>query len=141
MAGTTNRGNKPSEEDLRAARSIETYYFGLLCLYALLGFYGTLWISDEFDAERTLFYAFFAVPLALYVGVRRVRQAHWREDRPESYWLCVAAVLLAFSWGNFLLLNAISAQEEALVNVTLNQGTYAMTHQRGGFDWLYRPRW
>lgn len=137
MAGTTNRENKPDLEP----SSVEGYYFWLLALYTLLGFYGTLWVSDEFDTERAAFYAFFAVPLALYVFTRRLRQAHWREDRPETYWLGVVLLLLSYGWGNFLFLNAISAQEKAVVNVTLNNGVYAMTHQRGGFNWLYKPRW
>ncbi len=122
-------------------KNIETYYFSLLALYTLFGFYGTLWISDEFDAERAIFYAFFAVPLALYVFVRRIRQPKWSEDRPESYWCGVVLILLTFGWGNFLLMNAISSHEKAVVNITLNNGVYAMTHQRGGFNWLYKPRW
>ena len=41
------------------------YCLILLSLYLAFGFYGVLWVSDEFDHERSLFYGVFAVPLAV----------------------------------------------------------------------------
>ncbi|MCX6130729.1 MAG: hypothetical protein NTX25_16930 [Proteobacteria bacterium] len=122
-------------------RTIRLYFLGLLGLYCLIGFYGTLWVSDEFDRERSLFYAFAAIPGAIAFFIRVIARPHWLDDFPLSYWTAVILILTAFSWGNILWLNAVSSQENALVNVTLNEGVYAVTHQRGGFGWLYKPRW
>jgi hypothetical protein len=122
-------------------RHIEAYFLGLLGLYTVLGFYGVLWISDEFDEVRALYFAFFGVPWALYFFIRALLRPQWRFDFPASYWWGVVILFASFSWGNFLWLNAISGQERAVVNLTLNSGVYAVTHQRGGFDWLYKPRW
>lgn len=122
-------------------RYIEVYFLCLLGLYTILGFYGVVWISDEFDEIRALCYAFFGVPWALYFFIRAVLRPQWRLDFPASYWWGVALLLATFSWGNFLWMNAISGHDRAVVNITLNSGVYAVTHQRGGFDWLYKPRW
>lgn len=122
-------------------RQIEGYFLGLLALYTLLGFYGTLWISDEFDAERAAFYGFFAVPWAIYFFLRALLRPNWRSEYGASFYGSVLILLAAFSWGNLLALNAVAGNEKALVNITLNNGVYAMTHQRGGLDWLYKPRW
>lgn len=122
-------------------QQIERYFLGLLALYTLIGFYGTLWISDEFDGERAAFYAFFAIPWAIYFFLRAFFRPNWRIDHGTSYYLSALLLLLAFSWGNLLALNAVSGTQKALVNITMNSGVYAMTQQRGGLDWLYRPRW
>ncbi len=122
-------------------RTIRNYFLGLLGTYCLIGFYGTLWVSDEFDRERSLFYAFAAVPGLIAFFIRNIVRPHWLDDFPVSYWTSVIILVLSFSWGNFLWLNAVSSQEKALVNITLNEGVYAMTHQRGGLGWIYKPRW
>ena len=122
-------------------RQIENYFLGLLGLYTLLGFYGTLWISDEFDQERGWFYAFFAIPWAFYFFIRFVAQRNWRRQAPTSFILALVLLIGAFAWGNFLALNAISGSQRNLVNVTLGQGVLASNNRRGGFDWLYKTRW
>ena len=122
-------------------RTIRNYFLGVLALYCVVGFYGTLWVSDEFDKERSLFYAFVAVPGLIAFFIRVLSRKDWLDEYPVSYWTCIILLLLSFSWGNLLWLNAVSSQEKALVNITLNEGVYAMTHQRGGLGWLYKPRW
>jgi hypothetical protein len=122
-------------------RTIRHYFLGLLAFYCLIGFYGTLWVSDEFDRERSLFYAFIAMPGLIAFYIKVLVQKHWLEDYPVSFWTSIILLVLAFSWGNLLWLNAVSSQERAVVNVTLNEGVYAMTHQRGGLGWIYKPRW
>ena len=125
----------------RPERVIQNYFLGLLGLYCLIGFYGTLWVSDEFDKERSLFYAFAAVPALIGFYIKIILKPYWLDDYPVSYWTSIILLICAFSWGNLLWLNAVSSQEKALVNVALNEGVYAITHQRGGLGWLYKPRW
>ncbi len=122
-------------------QQIERYFLALLALYTICGFYGTLWISDEFDAERALFYSFFGVPWALYVFIRAFVRPDWRVEHPVTFYGSILILVMSFSWGNLLALNAIAGSEKAVVNITLNQGVYAITQQRGGFNWLYKPRW
>ncbi|HYX38482.1 MAG TPA: hypothetical protein VE954_35720 [Oligoflexus sp.] len=122
-------------------QSIRQYFLGLLGFYCVIGFYGTLWVSDEFDRERSLFYAFIAMPGLIAFYIKVLVQKHWLDDYPVSYWTSIILLVVSFSWGNLLWLNAVSSQEKALVNITLNEGVYAMTHQRGGLGWLYKPRW
>jgi hypothetical protein len=122
-------------------RHIEAYFLGLLGLYTALGFYGVLWISDEFDEARAAFFTFFAVPWAFYFFIRALARPQWRANFPASYWCAVALLILSFAWGNSLWMNAISGQKRAVVNVTLEGDVYAMAQLRGGFHWLYKPRW
>lgn len=126
---------------MQADRSIRLYFLALLGLYCCFGFYGTLWVSDEFDRERSLFYAFVAVPCAIGFFIRIVARPQWALDFPVSHWTAVILLVVAFTWGNVLWLNAVSGQEKAQVNITLNGGVYALTHERGGLGWLYKPRW
>ncbi|SMF40807.1 hypothetical protein [Pseudobacteriovorax antillogorgiicola] len=117
------------------------YCFVLLCLYLITGFYGVLWVSDEFDYERSLFYGFFAVPFSLLFYAQTWYRPRWWQTHPVSFWTTIIILLLSFSWGNFLWLNGISGSEKAVVNVTINDAAYEITHRRGGLDWLYKPRW
>ena len=117
------------------------YCFVLFCLYLLSGMYGVFWISDEFDQERAMFYGFFAVPLCFYFLSQIWYRPQWWRLHPPSFWGLVITLILAFSWGNFLWLNGISGSERAVKSVTMHGSSYEITHRRGGFDWLYKPRW
>jgi hypothetical protein len=122
-------------------RTIRNYFLILLGIFCIVGFYGTLWVSDEFDRERSLFYAFAGIPGLIAFYIRILLRPHWIEDFPASFWATVVTLILTFSWGNLLWLNAVSSDQKALVNVTLNGGVYAITHHRGGLGWMYKPRW
>ena len=110
-------------------------------VYLATGFYGTLWVSDEFDEYRGIFYGIFALPfLTLYCSQIWYRPTWWK-DNPLIFWTCTLVLCLAFSWGNAILLNAVSGNKKAVVNITMEGQKYAVTQRRGGLEWLYRPRW
>ncbi len=127
--------------DVWKDQHIERYFMALFLAYCLTGFYGTIWVSDEFDQERSIFYSFMVVPGLILFLIKYTVQKHWPKDYPVSFWSAILVLMLAFSWGNFLLVNALSSRDRAVVNITLNEGVYAMTHLRGGLGWLYKPRW
>ena len=122
-------------------RAFFFYCIFILGIYIAGGFYGVLWISDEFDWERGLFFAFFCVPLAVAFYSQSFYKPEWFRESPLLFWLTVSILIASFGWGHFLWINAVSDLSKAVVNITLDGATYGFAHQRGGFDWLYRPRW
>ncbi len=122
-------------------RGFRIYCFVLFSIYLGLGFYGTLWISDEFDMERSWFYGFFALPLAVLYFSQLWYRPHWWDCAPKKFWGLSILLAICFLWGNLLWINAVSGSQKAVVNITMDGAKYAITHRRGGFDWLYKPRW
>lgn len=120
--------------------------FRIFCnLYFLIyigaSIYGVTWISDEFDRERTLFYACFAIPLVIIFYAVYIMIPQLRRQYPKSFYSAVIIIFLSFSWGNILLLNAVSGKKPEILNVTIADDAYYFDYKRGGFGILYRFRW
>ena len=122
-------------------KGFRLYLLFLLCIYLLTGAYGVLWVSDEFDYERSIFYGFFAVPFSLLFFAQTWYRPDWWKTNPVFFWSAILILTFSYLWGNLLWLNGISGAEEAVINVTMRGSAYEITHQRGGLDWLYKPRW
>ena len=112
----------------------------MLFFYLSSGYFGAVWISDEFDTIRMLFFAFVAVPcFALFLGFTLFYQEWWKRW-VKSFWALLCVIVLCASWGNFLLVNALGDNQETLVSQTLDDRAVSVAYYRGGFGWLYRRR-
>ncbi len=118
----------------------------LLSLYCVLGTYGSLWISDEFDAFRQGFFAFLAIPLAfLFLFITTYFPQFWRRRRKLQR-VHITIMMLAFAWGHVLLLNAVTGgRTERLHDVQQtdeeDKKPMLSMRARGGLGILYRARW
>lgn len=122
-------------------KGFRIYCLAMFILYLVTGFYGVLWVSDEFDYERSLFYGVFAVPFCILFFAQTWYNPNWWRTSPGLFWGAILVLGLSFAWGNLLWLNGISGSHKSIVNVTIHDATYAITHRRGGLNWLYKPRW
>lgn len=111
-------------------------------IYVILGLSAALVISDEFDHERAVFTAFFAVPVAtLFIAVAYIHPQS-RLKFPRTFWAGAALTVISFSWGYALLLNAISEDQQGVVVATRvdPKRVLDLNQNRGGFGHLYRWR-
>lgn len=112
----------------------------MLSLYVIAGFFGTVWIADEFDDERTLLVSYGGVPVAmLFYGLCLLSPGWWRE-RPRSLWVMVVWIVAMFGWGNVMLLNSLGGSQSEVVDIESQQHTLDIAFKRGGLGWLYRER-
>jgi hypothetical protein len=117
------------------------FMFGSLSVYVILGFWGTVWIADEFDAERTMIVSYLGVPVVmLFYGLCLVTSGWWRRH-PRAMVAMVLWMLATFGWGNVMLLNAIGSDQWEIVDIESHQHALDIAHKRGGFGWLYQERW
>lgn len=120
-----------------------TRNIALLALYNIAGVYGALWISDEFDYERGYFFAFFAIPLGVgFIAAHFMKLLPTRQS--SLYRALLASQLIAFGWGNALLLNALGARAVALNEVSqvdAEKRHFIFARKQGVIGWLYRERW
>lgn len=114
-------------------------------LYLLIGLYGALWVSDEFDWERGYFYAFFAVPLGVFWPYTLFLYPRYWQERPHFRQFVLSLILVSFSWGGILLVNAVSGSKPVtytrLTKSRVEQRSLAVAYRRGSLGWLYRVRW
>ncbi|MBF0441765.1 MAG: hypothetical protein HQK54_07680 [Oligoflexales bacterium] len=127
--------------DLLKERRLRRFFYLYLTGYVLSGTYGALWISDEFDYERTLLYGFFAIPAFVIFAFINLNVPLFRLSYPRFFWGWVIAIFLSFLWGNVMLLNAAGGVEKTRVNLSLKEQAFEFSYKRGGFGWLYRFRW
>ncbi len=110
-----------------------------------LSLYGVFWVSDEFDAERQLFYGFFLLPGTFTYGFFFFLSITWRRSDDFFLRLFWTALILGHTWGAFLTLNAVVPQESARVNTVYktdaNKKVLTIGQTRGFFGHLYRARW
>ena len=121
-------------------RGFRCFLFALLTIYITLGFFGTLWIADEFDSQRTMLTSYGGVPVAmLFYGLCMLTPDWWR-SHPHSLIAMVVWLLATFGWGNAMLLNALGGDQWEIVDVEAHQHALDIAHKRGGFGWLYQER-
>lgn len=113
----------------------------ILGVFVASSIFSMFWISDEFDATR--------IKLASILGMPAVVLLIFHEfanlSEPLSTYTrrtIVCGVLIAFSWGNVMLLNALETTRDGIV-VTNNVGGTAMNvdRQMGAFGLIFRKRW
>ncbi len=118
-----------------------------LLLYCASSFYASLWISDEFDAPRTILLGFAGVPLCClfysYWWLNGTRRAF--RSVTLVAWL-FALLLTSFAWGHLLLLNSLttfSANQKVtyLYKDMETDKTINLAMRKGGLGLLYRYRW
>lgn len=120
--------------------------FGLwLFIYGLTGAFGALWISDSFDMQRSILYGGFVLPcFIVYYFFFFSDKNFLLKNQFFSKWIFFL-LGLTFSWGNILLLNALSSSKKTSVRFTYKdlEQDRAMTvaMKRGGLGMLYRFRW
>ncbi|MFK7823876.1 MAG: hypothetical protein AB8G05_06960 [Oligoflexales bacterium] len=114
-------------------------------IYLLIGIYGALWVSDEFDRERGIFYAFFALPLGIFWPYTLFLYPKYWQERPHFRQFVLGLILVSFSWGGVLLVNAVSGSKPVtytrLTKSRVEQRSLAVAYRRGSLGWLYRVRW
>ena len=122
-------------------KEFRIFIFVAIGCYVASGFFGTLWLSDEFDDIRWAMYTVVTVPATtVFFSFWAFVDGWWRKW-PRVFWMLFLTMILTASWGNFLLLNAIDDNQETLVSQTLEERAVNMAYFRGGFGWLYRKRW
>lgn len=77
----------------------------LFTIYILLGTFGVLWISDEFDSIRMSFYRHIGFPLALGFYCMTLLSPHWLLEKRRIVFSLMAIVSFSFLWGNLLLID------------------------------------
>ena len=127
--------------DLFEDLEFRVYFLFLLSLYIGLGLFGVLWISDEFDYERSIIFGFLGIPAVILLFTLVSFKENWWVETVKQFWSLVGVIIICFSWGVFLVLNAISSDNTAVVNLTVKEEKLSVAHKRGGFDWLYKQRW
>ena len=115
------------------------YLLGVFVLYLILGVYGVSWISDEFDSERMNLFAYVSIPSASLYFLILALKKDWPLKHKNSFWSATSFVMIGFFWGHMLLLNSISAPHKT--QIKLAEASVGFAHERGGFGWIYRPRW
>lgn len=114
-------------------------------LYCLTGGFGVLWISDEFDAERSLIFSYFAFPLGVLTATLWILEPRKFYSPPILLRWVLVLLFFLFSWGNLLLLNALTDQKVQGVRVVykdLEQDrSMSLAWKKGGLGMLYRHRW
>lgn len=125
--------------------SRQTLFIITYVIYGLFGLYGALRISDEFDHQRLYFYAFFAVPIGvIFLYGLLSFPTYWHAQKRLKNFILMC-LFISYSWGNFLLLNAVSKSNPVvysrLSKTRVEQRSYRVAYRRGGLGWLYRMRW
>ena len=116
-----------------------------MLIYCCLGGYGAMWVSDSFDAERTLLYGFFAIPAAVaFFSLLLMEPSYVTRSRVVLSWV-YGALLVLFSWGNVLLVNALTSSKPEKVKTVYKDlrkdRAINLAMKRGGLGMLYRTRW
>lgn len=117
-----------------------------LALYNLLGCYGSVWISDEFDSERTAVFAFGLIPLSLFFFASwAAGTISWRRIPVVLGWVVGVQILIA-SWGQLLLANALLDPKPVTLNTvsvreSKEKSSLSFARKKGGLGWVYRLRW
>ena len=115
----------------------------MLWIFAGAGVFGALYISDEFDQERALFYGFFLIPTFIFFTYSYFLERSFWEERPALFRFCWGFLLFSFLWGNYLLLNSLVQQPVVIGKILRNEITdHALmgAYKKGSLGHLYRFR-
>lgn len=124
-----------------ASESTLKFWRWVLLAYCLCGLYGALWISDEFDMLRLALVAFVGTPaIALFQALYHY-VPYWGNRWPITHKFVLLAILIPFTWGNVICLNAVGQEKSEHVNFTPIARTMPVKVARGAFGLLYKKRW
>lgn len=123
--------------DLWADRQFRLIVFLAFNLYVLLGVSGLIWLSDDFDEFRMMFFKLLGFPLlmvfyCLWFFYPKVVHHH----KPAIFILMLANVL-SLSWGAGIMLDYLAGRRSP--QILLGEGVFP--HKRGLSGNFYKVRW
>ena len=117
------------------------FFFAYLGFYVVCGAIGALWVSDFYDEPRAMFYGFGAIPLTVFFFFIMMQYPQALSGAPRLFWGWLLATVLAFGWGNVLLLNVLGGDKPTIVNMAIRNETMNFNYRQGGLGLFYRLRW
>lgn len=116
-----------------------------VALYSLVGFYGALWVSDEWDLWRAQMMAFLGVPgLGLFYTLHTYLKG-WHRPYPKMHLALLVGIFVAMGTGWLSLFNGLTGQDQRKVAVFMagqsSRTSLETSLSRGGLGLLYRKRW
>lgn len=116
-----------------------------LFFYCLVGAYGALWISDEFDEARAMLFGFFAIPFAITFFTLCLMEPKRVFNSSKLIWWIYGVLFATFSWGHILMINALTSSKTQGVRVLYKDieqdRAMSLSLRKGGLGMLYRLRW
>lgn len=113
----------------------------LLTMYCVLGLFGSIWISDEFDDYRAVAIVFVGIPALTFFHLLHKYAKGWNERWSIAHKVLILAILIPFSWGQVLLLNAIGNGEEKKAHYSSIKQAVPVKVSKGPLGILYKKRW
>ena len=120
---------------------LRRFFLAYLGFYVICGAIGALWVSDFYDESRAMFYGFVAIPLTVFFFFLMLQYPHVMVEAPHLFWGWLLVTVLAFGWGNVLLLNVLGGNKPTIVNMAIRNETMNFTYRQGGLGLFYRLRW
>ncbi len=120
------------------------YQAAFLLIFGILSTFGSVWISDEFDAIRMQVYCLALVPATIFfLFTIKNNQEFWHK-RPVFFKRIWLALSLLHSWGFILLINAAFSSNKVTIGKVIRQDvsdqTFFTPYRRGGLGHVFRYR-
>lgn len=118
-----------------------TFFYLLFAIYTGAGLFGTLWVSDEFDAIRLTLVTYTTLPALCVFLVGFIEDLSYWNKWPRLFWGSIATVVVTLVWSMVLLLNAFGGSQPLVLSHSFSAMTINSEAKRGAFGLIYQTRW
>ena len=116
---------------------VKTFQTCLIYAYLLLGLIGSVLIVDDLEAIRLGMLTYVGLPLLILYTFFSWAYPNWPQKLPKTKLFLLGSLMLIFSWGNYLLLNAAGEDQKP---VQVNSTAFNYNAQKGTFGTIYQWR-
>ena len=120
------------------SKSLLMFMRAALYLYCLSGLVGAVIISDSFEYLRSMLLGYIGIPLLFGTVIMHVLTPDWELSFPRLFRVVSISLVIMFTWGNLLILNATEQGKPEVVRVERNDQAINLLKYRGAFGWLYK---
>jgi hypothetical protein len=120
---------------------MQIYGYFVAVFYAFMGMLGTALIEDEFSSYTINAAAFIGVPAATISALLVYYRSHFWHDSLTIRTFLIASLITGFGPGVIAGINAVTADQDQVVQRSHIGQTIFLTSKRlGGLGYLYKPR-